>query len=149
MSSAFEEADSSESKSSSTRKPPRRSVQETYSRRFEAPAPAGELLCDAPQLRVERLRLAAPVEITNPEGASFALYCCVRGGATVQLSLPGGIPAAYAVPAGETLLVPAECTQYRLLPTEPDTVLLETTVRPDTRDPYIDPAAAPTLPEDE
>ena len=118
-------------------------------RRFEAPAPAGELLCDAPQLRVERLRLAAPLEITNPEGASFALYSCVRGGATVQLSLPGGIPAAYPVPAGETLLIPAECMQYRLLPTEPDTVLLETTVRPDTRDPYIDPAAAPTLPEDE
>ena len=32
---------------------------------------------------------------------------------------------------------------------ERDTVLLETTVRPDTKDPYINPDAAPTLPEDE
>ena len=118
-------------------------------RRFEAPAPAGELLSDAPQLRVERLRLAAPLEITNPEGASFCLYSCVKGAAAVQLTLPGGIPADYPLACGETVLVPAECAQYRLLPAERDTVLLETTVRPDTKDPYINPDAAPTLPEDE
>ena len=118
-------------------------------RRFETSAPAGERLCDLPQLRVTRVRLDAPLAVTNPDGAPFTVCCCVRGGASVQITLPGGIPADFPLREAETLLIPSECTEYRLLPTERDTVLLEVTVAPDTRDPYIDPAAEPALPEDE
>ena len=57
----------------------------------------------------------------------------------------------YTVRKGETILVPADMPDFYLVPTLPDTVLLEATdgVREDV-DEYIDPAAAPTLPgEDE
>ena len=47
------------------------------------------------------------------------------------------------------MLVPAECTVFELGPTERDTLLLETTVVRNDADPYINPSAAPTLPEEE
>ena len=50
--------------------------------------------------------------------------------------------------AGETMLVPAECLEFQLQPAERDTLLLETTVVRADADPYIDPNAEPTLPED-
>ena len=110
-------------------------------------AEAGRLL-DLPQLRVGRLALDAPRVITRPEDAAFTLYSCVRGGASVQLPLPGGQALDFALRAGETALVPAECAEYRLLPTGRDTLLLETTVEREETDPYINPDAEPVLPED-
>ena len=44
--------------------------------------------------------------------------------------------------------MPAECAEYRLLPGERDTLLLETTVHRTETDPYINPDAEPVLPED-
>ena len=117
-------------------------------RRFGAPAPAGDRLADLPQLRVERLSLDAPLAYTQSEGASFVLYSCIRGGAIVQLPLAGGQSLDFRLPAGETVLVPAECAEYRLLPGERDTLLLETTVHRTETDPYINPDAEPVLPED-
>ena len=117
-------------------------------RRFEAAPPAGGRLADLPQLRVDRIALASPLEITRPEGASFTLYCCVRGGASVQVPVAGGGHAGFSLGAAETMLVPAECAQYRLLPTERDTLLLETSVQRTETDPYINPDAEPVLPED-
>jgi len=172
------------------------------------PIPGAELLVSLPQLHVERLPLAAPVQIRRELGP-FLLYSCVRGAASVQLSQPGSTPSpgvsragafqpgsmpspgasragafqpgggspgvsrpgggslpgasqsgAGASPSddrcldvtlrvGETVLVPAECAEFTLVPTERDTVLLESTVVPDDTDPYINPAAAPTLPDDD
>ena len=117
-------------------------------RRFGASAPAGDRLADLPQLRVERLSLAAPLAYTQSEGAFFVLYSCIRGGAIVQLPLAGGQSLDFRLPAGETVLVPAECAEYRLLPGERDTLLLETTVHRTETDPYINPDAEPVLPED-
>ena len=117
-------------------------------RRFGASAPVGDRLADLPQLRVERLPLGAPLAFTQAESASFALYSCIRGGALVQIPLPGGQSLDFRLPAGETVLVPAECAEYRLLPGERDTLLLETTVSRTETDPYINPDAEPVLPED-
>ena len=117
--------------------------------------PGAELLAALPQLRVERIPLAAPLEIRRETGP-FLLYSCVRGAASLQLPLPGS-PApssdgpwpGIALKAGETVLVPAEVAAFALVPTERDTVLLESTVVPDDTDPYINPSAAPTLLDDD
>ena len=110
-------------------------------------APGSERLLDLPQLRVDRIPLSTPLQVRREVGP-FLLYSCVKGGASVQLPLAGGQQLDFPVKVGETLLVPAECAEFVLGPTERDTILLETTVVRNDADPYIDPSAAPTLPED-
>ena len=110
-------------------------------------APGAERLVDLPQLRVDRIPLNATLEIRR-DGGPFLLSNCVCGGDTVQLPLAGGQHLDYALRAGETMLVPAECLEFQLQPAERDTLLLETTVVRADADPYIDPNAEPTLPED-
>ncbi len=117
-------------------------------RRFETSVPQGVRLADLPQFRVERLQLRAALAVSHEEGGPFALYSCVRGEAKVQIPLPGGQEAVFDLHAGETMLVPSECAEYRLLPTERDAILLETTVYHTETDPYINPDAEPVLPED-
>ena len=110
-------------------------------------APGAERLVDLPQLQLDRIPLNATLEIRR-DGGPFLLYSCVRGAATVQLPLAGGQHLDFALHAGETMLVPAECLEFQLQPAERDTLLLETTVVRADADPYIDPNAEPTLPED-
>ena len=110
-------------------------------------APGSERLAELPQLRLDRIRLGAPIQIRR-EGGPFLLYSCVRGAASVQLPLAGGQTLDFALRAGETMLVPAECLEFTLVPTERDTILLESTVIRADADPYINPAAEATLPED-
>ena len=110
-------------------------------------APGSERLAELPQLRLDRIRLGAPIQIRR-DGGPFLLYSCVRGAASVQLPLAGGQTLDFALRAGETMLVPAECLEFTLVPTERDTVLLESTVIRADADPYINPSAEATLPED-
>ena len=111
-------------------------------------APGASRLLDLPQLRIDRIPLSVPLQIRRDAGP-FLLYSCVKGGASVQLSLAGGQQLDFPVKAGETLLVPAECAEFVLAPAERDTLLLETTVVRNDADPYIDPAADPTPPDGE
>ena len=117
-------------------------------KRFSPDLPGADLLSALPQLRVERIPLTAPLEISRETGP-FLLYSCVRGAASLQLPLPGGQRAPFVMHVGGTLLVPAEVAAFSLVPTERDTVLLESTVVPDDTDPYINPSAAPSLPEED
>ncbi len=127
-------------------------------------APGSERLVDLPQLRVDRIPLNTALEISREVGP-FLLYSCVKGAAAIRL-VPGDgqfsspkKPAdfqkeieeklTFHLKAGETVLVPAECTVFELGPTERDTLLLETTVVRNDADPYINPNAAPTLPDEE
>ena len=111
-------------------------------------APQSERLADLPQMRLDRIALRAPIEITR-EAGPFLLYCCVRGSATLRIPLAGGKTADYALGTGETVLVPAECLEFQLMPDTSDAVLLETSVMRDDTDPYINPAADPTPPDAE
>ena len=113
----------------------------------DALAPGATRLLDLPQFRTDRIPLTTPLQVRREIGP-FLLYSCVKGGAAVQLSLAGGQTLDYPVKVGETLLVPAECSEFVIGPTERDTILLETTVIRNDADPYINPAASPTLPED-
>lgn len=118
-------------------------------RRFEANAPASPLLADLPQLHVEKLPLHAPLAISHDATALFLLYTCVRGAASAQLVLPGGQRLDFPLRSGETMLVPAECAEFHLVPLERDTLLLESGVRPKETDSYINPDAEPVLEEEE
>ena len=105
-------------------------------------------LVDLPQMRLDRIALKAPIEITR-EGGPFLLYSCVRGGATLRIPLAGGQSLDYPLGAGETMLVPAECLEFQLVPATSNTLLLETSIVRADADPYIDPTADPTPPDAE
>ena len=107
-------------------------------------APDSERLADLPQMRLDRIALRAPIEITR-EAGPFLLYTCVRGSATLRVPQTGD----YALGTGETVLVPAECLEFQLVPGTSDALLLETSVVRADADPYINPAAEPTLPDAE
>ena len=93
----------------------------------------------------------APVSSSADQRLSFSLPgSSVPSLAASSLQQPdGGLWPGIALRAGETVLVPAEVAAFALVPTERDTVLLESSVVPDNTDPYINPSAAPTLPEEE
>lgn len=127
-------------------------------------APGSERLVELPQLRVDRIPLTSALEIRREIGP-FLLYSCLKGAAAIRL-VPGAEQLGstrkqtdflkdaegklvFSLKAGETMLVPAECTVFELGPTERDTLLLETTVVRADADPYINPNAAPTLPDEE
>ena len=117
-------------------------------RKFQSASPQGDSIVDLPQLCVHRIPLTVALAVSSSEAASFTLYSCTQGAAILQLPVAGG-SLDYPLKAGETMLVPAECTEFRLLPAERDTLLLETTVVRNDADPYIDPAADPTPPDGE
>ena len=111
---------------------------------WEAPeAPAaqkGEVvrkLIDIPEFTVSRIQLTDPLHIYSERFDSFILYSCLRGEASVQLEVLGQT-ARFPFTAGETLLVPAECPEFYLVPTDRDTIILETTVAPrEEEDSYL------------
>ena len=109
--------------------------------------PGAERLVELPQMRVDRLQLDASLAVSR-EAGPFLVYCCLQGAASVQLPLAGGA-VDFPVRASQTILVPAECEEYRLVPLEKGTVLLESTVQRADADPYINPAADPALPDGE
>ena len=118
-------------------------------RRFESVTPTEPVLTDLPQLHVEKLLLRDPRAISHDATALFLLYTCVRGAASTQLVLPGGQRLDFPLRSGETMLVPAECAEFHLVPLERDTLLLESGVRPKETDSYINPDAEPVLEEEE
>ena len=102
-------------------------------------------LVDIDPFTVTRIRLTDALHIYTEQFGSFLLYTCLEGGAEIRVQGPDG-GGAYTLAAGECLLVPAETPDFLLVPADPMTVLLETTVRhSDTPDSYIDPEAEPYL----
>lgn len=98
---------------------------------------AEEVLADMPEFHVVRRVLDAPVRVDG-DSDTFVLYTCISGAASVQMDVLGRI-ASFDLSAGRTVLVPAECAAYAVVPREADTVILETTVPHRTeRDAYID-----------
>ena len=104
-----------------------------------------DTLVDIDPFTVTRIRLTDALHIYTEQFGSFLLYTCLEGAAEIRI--PGPQEAGtYTLSAGESLLVPAETPDFFLVPADPATVLLETTVRhSDTPDSYIDPDAEPYL----
>ena len=92
--------------------------------------------------------LTDPLHIYSEEEGSFALYTCVRGEASIQIKVLGQT-ASYRLGTGETMLIPAECTDFYLVPTDRETIVIETVVERNDRDGYINPDVPARLPGEE
>lgn len=106
-------------------------------------------LAECTQFIVGRITLRDALSISNngEEGYSI-LYYCVSGGLSVQLRAADGKIEYLNATAGHAVLVPAEVSDFRLVPVASGTVLLETMAKERVReDGYIDPSAEPTLDE--
>ena len=94
-------------------------------------------LIDIPEFTVSKLRLTDPLHIHNEKFDSFILYHCLQGEASVRMEVPGQT-ARFPFSEGQSLLVPAECPDFFLVPTASDTQLLEVTIAPrEEQDSYL------------
>ncbi|MCQ2167545.1 MAG: hypothetical protein MJY69_02605 [Bacteroidales bacterium] len=101
-----------------------------------------------PQFCVELIRLKDALRVKGGNPESFTLYSCVSGGASVQLEVLGQT-ASFPLKSGETVLVPAECPDFLVVPNVAETVVLETTVPyRSEKDGYINSDVPAALPED-
>jgi len=98
-----------------------------------------EKLFSSTQFEVARLNLVNPVHVSGGDSAAFALYSCISGAASVQADIDGE-KKVFGFSKGETILVPADCSDFYLVPAEVGTVLVETTVpKREDKDTYINP----------
>jgi len=106
-------------------------------------------LADIPQFTVNKISLIDPLKIESGSADSFVAYLCIGGEASIQVST-GAKTDDYVIKAGETVLVPAEISEYFLVPRERNTTLLEVmTCQKGKIDPYINLDVEPTLPGEE
>lgn len=108
----------------------------------------GDVLAEIPQFATRKLNLDAPMAFRgHGDSDSFVLFSCVRGKAELQVPRPGGTAERFAVESGDSVLVPAECGDFNLVPLDRDTLLLQTTNSRVETDKYIDPNVPAELPE--
>lgn len=107
---------------------------------FRADAPAACLI-DLPQFRVSALKPDAALRSFCEQPDSFVIYVCLSGAASVQLDILGAA-AQFPFGEGEAVLVPAECNDFRLVPTSKGTSVLEVEVPHIVeKDSYLNPGA--------
>lgn len=100
------------------------------------------------EFTVTKLALKDALHIDTGTTDAFLIYVCVEGSASVQVQGEGGAEK-YDVAAGEVILVPADVTDFFIVPQDRNTSLLEVTIEPyEAPDGYIDPDAEEKLPED-
>jgi mannose-6-phosphate isomerase class I len=102
-----------------------------------------ETLVESPQFNVTKINLTDPLHIYTEQFATFIIYMCIEGEASVQVPVedPAGEKGMenYVIKAGETILIPAQMQDFYLVPRDRSTVLLEAVTRPvDEMDEYID-----------
>ena len=109
---------------------------------------AAERLLSLRQFEVSRIKLADTLRFKGAEESSFVLYSCISGDASIRID-EAGKEAVFALKAGETVLVPADCPDFLIVPEAAGTLLLETTVPFRTeQDAYINPDAEENLGEE-
>ncbi len=117
--------------------------------KFEPHKAEKEMLVKIPQFTVRKIQLRDTLKLSGDgESDGFVLYYCLSGAAAVQFGSEeeGG---HVQLKSGDVLLVPAECTDYVLLPAERDTELLEITNEMQESDSYINLDVPERLPDDE
>ena len=116
-------------------------------RKFRDTTPSGPVLADIPQFKIEKMELKSPLKVKGEGFDSFTVYVCLNGKLEVRVDVLG-VKAGYAVASGEAVLIPAECTEFDVVPVEKDTVILDVTVPHRAEaDTYINPDVPPTLEE--
>ena len=83
---------------------------------------------------MSKVRLTDPLHIYTEQFESYIVYVCIEGSASIK------VPATKQNGEGETILIPAEMSDFYLVPRDRSTLLLEVVTRPeDELDDYIDP----------
>ncbi|MBQ9548210.1 MAG: hypothetical protein IJV01_03505 [Bacteroidales bacterium] len=102
-----------------------------------AKAGRGEELLTLPQFSVRRILLKDKAEsyALLPDDSCRA-YLCLSGSCSVETA-PDGVRGCYSLAAGELLLLPAECSDYLLIPGERAELLELRVDRREEHDPYI------------
>ena len=113
-----------------------------------------EKLVETPQFNVTKNNLTDPLHIYTEQFASFIIYMCVEGEASVQVPVENEAGEKgmenYVIKAGETILIPAQMQDFYLVPRDRSTVLLEAVTRPEEDlDEYIDPSTEAFLDDED
>ena len=113
-----------------------------------------EKLVETPQFNVTKINLTDPLHIYTEQFASFIIYMCVEGEASVQVPVENEAGEKgmenYVIKAGETILIPAQMQDFYLVPRDRSTVLLEAVTRPEEDlDEYIDPSTEAFLDDED
>ena len=113
-----------------------------------------EKLVETPQFNVTKINLTDPLHIYTEQFASFIIYMCVEGEASVQVPVENEAGQKgmenYVIKAGETILIPAQMQDFYLVPRDRSTVLLEAVTRPEEDlDEYIDPSTEAFLDDED
>lgn len=109
-----------------------------------------EKIVESPEFNVNKLKLRDPLHIYTEKFGRFIIYICIEGGMSVQVPLTNEkgekCMDTYQVTRGETILIPADMSDFFLVPTDRDTWLLEATVdRSEELDSYINPDSEPYI----
>ena len=101
-------------------------------------------LVECPQFNVSKITLTDPLHIYTEKFESFIVYICLEGAASIQVPSTKENGEAYMenyeFKKGETILVPADMSDFFLVPRDRETLLLEAVTRPEEEvDEYIDP----------
>lgn len=98
------------------------------------------------EFSVTKISLKDALRIDTGTTDAFLIYVCTDGAASLQVQREGGVEK-YDVAAGEVILVPADVTDFFVVPQARNTVLLEVTIEQyDAPDEYIDPNVEASLP---
>lgn len=89
------------------------------------PRPEGTTIVSLPQFTINGISLSQALKSHRDTDDTFLIYVALDGEAVIQA---GGVN--YKLPKGEILLIPAEVTDFALLPAAPGTVLLEVRMDP-------------------
>ena len=101
-------------------------------------------LLETPQFNVSKVKLTDPLHIYTDQFESYIVYVCLEGAASIQVPSTNEngetCMNSYEFSEGETILIPAEMSDFYLVPRDRSTLLLEVVTRPeDELDDYIDP----------
>lgn len=113
-----------------------------------------EVLVESPQFNVTKIRLSDPLHIYTEQFATFIIYMCIEGAASVQVPVEDESGKKgmdnYVLAAGETILIPAQMKDFYLVPDDRSTILLEAVTRPvDEVDDYLDLSTEAFLDEED
>lgn len=109
-----------------------------------------ETLVRCPQFTVRKLNVTDALRISSGTITSFMVYICTEGEVGIQVPVAGEDGKKrmdnYVLSKGQTILIPADMTDFFIVPRERKSVLIEATVdRREAEDGYIDPSSEPFL----
>ncbi len=115
----------------------------------DAAGKATDRLASLKEFTVTKIALKDALHINTGTTDAFLVYICTEGSAALQIQRPESGVDKYDVNAGDVVLVPADVTDFFIVPQDRNIVLLEATIEPyEEPDEYIDPSVEEKLPEE-